>query len=157
MSQLKVGKKIPSFSLPSTSGIRFSTDTIDRKTILFFYPLDLSSRCTIEARGFSLAYDNFLELGYEVLGVSPDNFKSINEFRDKESLPFHLLADEGSVVCNKFNLLQRDPPDEMYPIRRTFLVDEQRTILGIWSDIDVSTHSEDVVNFVMDVLEKGEG
>lgn len=157
MSQLKVGKKIPSFSLPSTSGIHFSTDTIDRKTILFFYPLDLSSGCTIEARGFSLAYDSFSELGYEVLGVSPDNLKSHNEFREKENLPFHLLADEGSVVCDQFDLLQRDPPDEMYPIRRTFLVDVQRTILGIWTDIDVSTHSEDVVNFVMDVLEKGEG
>lgn len=61
------------------------------------------------------------------------------------------------MVCNQFDLLQRDPPDEMYPIRRTFLVDVQRTILGIWTNIDVSTHSEDVVNFVMDVLEKGEG
>ncbi len=155
MSQLQVGDTIPVFSLPSTSGNHFSTDAMESKTILFFYPLDLSSGCTIEARGFSLAHDSFVGLGYEVLGVSPDSLESHDNFREKESLPFHLLADEGSVVCSQFDLLQRDPPDEMYPIRRTFLVDVDRTILGIWTDIDVSTHSEDVVNFVMDVLEKG--
>lgn len=155
MTQLQVGDTVPEFSLPSTSGSHFSTDAIARKTILFFYPLDLSSSCTIEARGFSLAHDNFVELGYEVLGISPDSLETHAAFRDKESLPFHLLADDGSAVCGKFDLLQRDPPDEMYPIRRTFLVDVDGTILGIWTDIDVSTHSEDVVTFVMDVLEKG--
>jgi peroxiredoxin len=52
--------------------------------------------------------------------------------------------------------LQREPPLELYPLRVTFLVDTDRTILGLWNDedVEVSSHSDDVVSFVLEVIEK---
>ena len=77
-----------------------------------------------------------------------------NKFRSDENIPFHLLFDDDSKVCESFGLLQSPPPYEKIPVRITYLIDVDRKVLGVWNDIDVSTHSEDVVSFVVEVLDK---
>ena len=151
---LKVGEKIPEFQLYSTDGNLFSTSTIEKKTILYFYPADGTESCTIEAKGFSAVYSSIIDMGLDVIGVSPDTLEAHNKFRYDESIPFHLLFDEESKVCESFGLLQSPPPYEKIPVRITYLVDLDRRILGVWNDIDVSTHSDDVVSFVLEVLDR---
>ena len=149
-----IGDKIPEFELQSTSGELYSTSNLSRNTILYFYPADGTEGCTIQAKGFSIVYETLADLGLDIVGVSPDTISAHDKFRSDENIPFHLLYDEGAALCGKLNLLKRPPPDEQYPLRVTFLIDHNRRILGKWNDIDVETHSDDVVSFVVDILEK---
>tara|TARA_B100000700_G_C14849267_1_gene763115 strand:- start:421 stop:876 length:456 start_codon:yes stop_codon:yes gene_type:complete len=149
-----VGEKIPEFQLYSTDGNLFSTSKIAKKTILYFYPADGTESCTIEAKGFSAVYSSIIDMGLDVIGVSPDTLETHNKFRHDENIPFHLLFDEESKVCESFGLLQSSPPYEKIPVRVTFLIDLGRKILGVWNDIDVSTHSKDVVSFLVEVLDR---
>ena len=149
-----IGDKIPKFELQSTSGELYSTSNLSRNTILYFYPADGTEGCTIQAKGFSIVYETLADLGLDIVGVSPDTISAHDKFRLDENIPFHLLYDEGAALCGKLNLLKRPPPDEQYPLRVTFLIDHNRRILGKWNDIDVETHSDDVVSFVVDILEK---
>ena len=151
---LKVGEKIPEFKLLSTDGNLFSTSEISKKTVLYFYPADGTESCTIQAKGFSAVYSSIIDMGLDIIGVSPDTIESHNKFRKEEGIPFHLLFDDASKVCDAFGLMQSPPPYEKYPMRVTFLIGADRKILGVWNDIDVSTHSEDVVSFVLEVLDK---
>lgn len=149
-----IGDKIPEFELQSTSGELYSISNLSRNTILYFYPADGTEGCTIQAKGFSIVYETLADLGLDIVGVSPDTISAHDKFRLDENIPFHLLYDEGAALCGKLNLLKRPPPDEQYPLRVTFLIDHNRRILGKWNDIDVETHSDDVVSFVVDILEK---
>jgi len=149
-----IGDTIPEFELQSTSGELYSTSNLSRNTILYFYPADGTEGCTIQAKGFSIVYETLADLGLDIVGVSPDTISAHDKFRLDENIPFHLLYDEGAALCGKLNLLKRPPPDEQYPLRVTFLIDHNRRILGKWNDIDVETHSDDVVSFVVDILEK---
>ena len=149
-----IGDKIPEFELQSTSGELYSTSNLSRNTILYFYPADGTEGCTIQAKGFSIVYESLADLGLDIVGVSPDTISAHDKFRLDENIPFHLLYDEGAALCGKLNLLKRPPPDEQYPLRVTFLIDHNRRILGKWNAIDVETHSDDVVSFVVDILEK---
>ena len=149
-----IGDKIPEFELQSTSGQLYSTSNLSRNTILYFYPADGTEGCTIQAKGFSIVYETLADLGLDIVGVSPDTISAHDKFRLDQNIPFHLLYDECAALCGKLNLLKRPPPDEQYPLRVTFLIDHNRRILGKWNYIDVETHSDDVVSFVVDILEK---
>lgn len=151
---LKIGERIPDFKLRSTDGTYFSTSKISKKTVLYFYPADGTEYCTIQAKGFSAVYETMMDMGLDIIGISPDDIDAHNKFKDDEGIPFHLLYDQSSKVCSIFGLLQNPPPDDIYPVRTTFLIDTDKKILGLWNDVDVSTHSDDVVSFVLDVLEK---
>ena len=153
-TMLKIGEEIPEFQLYSTDGSLFSTSKIAKKTILYFYPADGTESCTIEAKGFSAVYSSIIEMGLDIIGVSPDTLEAHSKFRYDQHIPFHLLFDEESKVCESFGLLQSPPPYEKIPVRITFLIDVDRKILGVWNDIDVSTHSDDVVSFVLEVLHR---
>lgn len=97
----------------------------------------------------------------QIIGISPDSIGSHVKFRESEEIPFHLLSDNTSETCSLFGLLQRPSPLELNPIRTTFLVDTDKKILAIWLDLgdvdeDVSTHSDDIVSFIMDVFDKAD-
>ena len=100
-------------------------------------------------------------MGLQIIGISPDSIDSHVKFRESEEIPFHLLSDYTSEICSLFGLLQRPSPLELYPIRTTYLVDIDKKILAIWPDLgdvdeDVSTHSDDIVSFIMDVFDKAD-
>ena len=158
---LEVGHFIPEFELRSTQGNLFSSAKMTKKTILYFYPKDGTSTCTIEARGFSSVYEDLEAMGLQIIGISPDSIDSHVKFRKSEEIPFHLLSDNTSEICDLFDLLQGPSPHELYPIRTTFLVNTDKKILAIWPDLgdvdeDVSTHSDDIVSFIMDVFDKAD-
>ena len=155
-SNFEVGDTFPEFSLQSSSGEVFSTADLSKNTVIYFYPADGTEYCTIQAKGFSIVYDTITDMGLDIVGVSPDDILTHKKFRSDQNIPFHLLFDEGSKVSDKLGLLKRPPPDHIYPLRVTFLVDQNRTILGKWDEIDVQTHSDDVVSFVVEILDKTE-
>ena len=155
-TDFNVGDKFPEFALQSSSGDLYSTADLSKNTIIYFYPADGTEYCTIQAKGFSIIYETITDLGLDIVGVSPDDISTHKKFRSDQNIPFHLLYDKGSKVSEKLGLLKRAPPDHLYPLRVTFLIDKNRIILGKWDEIDVQTHSDDVVSFVVEILEKNE-
>ena len=94
---LEIGKKAPDFTLPSDSGKDVSlSDYLGKKVILYFYPKDNTSGCTLEAQAFRTHLADFEKLGYVVLGVSRDSVKKHCNFRDKNELNFPLLPMKSS-------------------------------------------------------------
>jgi peroxiredoxin Q/BCP len=102
---LKAGDQAPPFSLPSDSGETIALKDLKGKPlVLYFYPKDDTSGCTVEACEFRDSWSQVRKSGAVILGVSPDDVSSHQKFRDKYSLPFPLLADEGHEVAKAFGV-----------------------------------------------------
>jgi peroxiredoxin Q/BCP len=100
---LKPGSKAPAFSLLSDSGERVSlADLKGKPVVLYFYPKDDTSGCTVEACEFRDSWAAVKRSGAVVLGVSPDPIGSHLKFKQKYSLPFPLLADEDHAVAEAY-------------------------------------------------------
>lgn len=153
-NELEVGDTFPDFQLQSTSGEPFTLGNISGNVIVYFYAANGTEKCTIQARGFSLVYDTLTSMGFSIIGISPDNLDSHRKFKFEEGIPFNLLYDEGSQLCKRLGLLQREAPNELLPVRVTFLIDKNRKVIGKWDEFDVKTHSDDVVSFIMDIMDK---
>ncbi len=106
MSELRIGERVPSFTLPDQDGNPFRLeDALSRgPLVLFFYPKDDSPICTAEACGFRDASADFLAAGAVVAGVSSGDSASHRRFADKHSLQFPLLADEGGALRRKLGM-----------------------------------------------------
>jgi len=119
---LEVGQKVPDVALTDAAGVTVQlASLIGNKTIvLYFYPRDDSYGCTIEACAFRDSYEDFLEAGAEVIGVSADSAADHKAFKAKHKLPFTLLTDAsgaaaaGLGVKKSFGVL---------PGRVTFVID----------------------------------
>jgi len=105
MSELTVGAKAPTFSLPDQSGKTISLADFSGKTVvLYFYPKDDTPGCTTQACSYRDEYAEFKKKGVIVLGMSPDDAESHAKFAEKFSLRFPLLADEGHKVAEKYGV-----------------------------------------------------
>lgn len=148
-AELEEGMKAPAFTLPSDSGKDVSlSDFAGKKVILYFYPKDNTSGCTLEARAFQLHLADFKKLGYQVVGVSRDSVKKHCNFRDKNDLAFPLLSDEQEAVVNAYGVLKEK---SMYGRkymgieRSTFIIDEKGVITHIYRKVKASSHVEDLL------------
>ena len=103
---LKVGDGIPKFELLNQHGELFDSETVIGKkpAIVYFYPKDQTPGCTAEACSFRDHYEEFLELGAEVIGISSDGVKSHQKFAKRHHLPFILLTDSDKKVQRLFKL-----------------------------------------------------
>ena len=91
---LKIGNKAIGFNLKGSDNKFYSlNDFKNKKLIIYFYPKDSTPGCTIQATDFTKYKKDFEELGYTILGISPDNFESHCKFRDKHNLEILLLSD----------------------------------------------------------------
>src|SRR5947207_15052260 len=97
---INVGDRAPDFELESATGqkVRLSDFLGKKNVVLFFYPKDETTGCTIEACTFRDAYEDFVGVGAEVIGVSGDSLASHNRFAGRHRLPFILLSDPKNVV-----------------------------------------------------------
>src|SRR5690625_2381809 len=95
MSNVKVGDKAPDFELTDDTGgtVRLSDFRGDRHVVLYFYPKDDTPGCTKEACGFRDAYQDFVDAGAEVIGVSSDSAEAHKKFRERYNLPFTMVMD----------------------------------------------------------------
>ncbi len=130
--KLRVGDKIPSFSLKDQNGNIRTSVTFNQPLVLFFYPKDDTPGCTIEACGFRDKYDLFKILGAEVWGISNGDSKSHLKFANKNKLPYPLLCDTKNILRKKFGV-----PKTLGFIegRVTYIVDSKGIIIHIFEDL----------------------
>ncbi len=146
MTPVNPGETAPSFDLPADDGSRIRlSDLKGKKVVLFFYPKDNTSGCTIEACEFRDESHRFEAKDAIVLGVSPDPIASHQKFKLKYDLNFPLLADEDHSVAEAYGVWKEK---SMYGRtywgveRSTFLIDEGGTILKAWRKVRPKGHAD---------------
>ena len=143
------GKKVPAFSLPSSSGKPWKlADAAGRKVVVYFYPKDNTSGCTRESVEFRDLHDAFRKAKAVVVGVSPDSVASHCRFRDKYEFPFELLSDEEKRVCELFGVWKEKSlygRKYMGVERSTFLIDAAGVLRREWRKVKVDGHAEEVL------------
>jgi peroxiredoxin Q/BCP len=149
MGNVAVGKAVPAFTLPSTNGKSWSlADAAGSKLVVYFYPKDMTSGCTLESRQFRDLHPAFRRAGVEVVGISRDGLASHRKFREKEHLPFELLADEDETVCRLFDVIREKSlyGRKYFGIERsTFLIDPEGVLRREWRKVKVQGHAEEVL------------
>jgi peroxiredoxin Q/BCP len=152
MARVKLDKKVPAFKTASTAGGDFSlADARGKALVLYFYPKDATSGCSVEARDFRDLADQFRRAGALVLGVSRDSLKSHDKFREKESLPFHLLSDPDEKLCALFDVIHEKSlygRKYMGIERSTFLIDGSSVLRHEWRKVKVAGHAQEVLETV---------
>lgn len=140
----------------TTSGkIATIPDKKGRTIVLFFYPKDNTSGCTVEGLGFSTKHDEFMELNVVIYGVSMDNMESHEEFKAEFDFPFELILDESGKLCKEYGVVGgEDLEIENKTITRTtFLLGADGKIVYRWDEVDVRIHAMDVLVVIKDMNE----
>ncbi|MDD3266281.1 MAG: peroxiredoxin [Burkholderiales bacterium] len=142
------------FTLPITSGGEFTFSELNKPLVLFFYPRDNTPGCTVENQDFSLLYDEFTKIGYEVIGISRDKHVTHCNFQKKHSLKHQLLADPEETVCSLFNVM-RDKTMYGKPVRgierSTFIFDKDKNLIKEWRKVSVPNHAQEVLDFIKSI------
>ena len=148
----------PVFKLPSTNKKEFSLkDSLGNFVVLYFYPKDDTPGCTIETVDFNKLLPKFKKLNCEILGISKDNLKSHDKFRDKYKIKFDLLADEEIKVLKKYNVWAKKKfmgREFMGIVRTTFLIDKKGKIIKIWNNVKVKDHAKEVLETLQNIEKK---
>jgi peroxiredoxin Q/BCP len=140
-----VGQVAPGFTLPSQDGTRISLSSYRGKwVVLYFYPKDGTSGCTIEAHNFQRDLPQFEANNSVILGVSEDTASSHQQFCAKEGLTFRLLADTQHDVATAYGSLGNFAGVKIAN-RNTFLINPQGKIAQVWAGVNPSTHSTQVL------------
>ena len=140
-----VGQDAPTFTLPSQDGTPVSLDQYKGKwVVLYFYPKDMTTGCTIEAHKFQDALPQFDAKNALILGVSVDTVDSHKQFCTKDSLTFHLLADPDHKVVSAYGSLGSFGPMTIAQ-RNTFLIDPQGKIAKVWVKVTPANAASDVL------------
>jgi len=137
---LKVGDRIPHFELLNQHGELFKSETVlgVKPLVVYFYPKDETPGCTAEACSFRDHYEDFLQLGAEVIGISSEGVKSHQKFAARHKLPFVLLSDSKKKVQRLFKL-----PKilfGLYTKRITFVIDKEGLVSYVHSSLMPDTH-----------------
>ena len=141
----EAGQVAPTFTLPSQDGSQISLDSFRGKwVVLYFYPKDMTQGCTIEAHNFQRDLAKFEADNAVVVGVSVDTPDSHKQFCTKEGLTFRLLADPDHKVVDEYGSLGHFGSMTIAQ-RNTFLIDPQGKIVKVWTKVDPSKHSEEVL------------
>ncbi|GGD43879.1 peroxiredoxin [Muriicola marianensis] len=137
---LKIGDRIPEFSLTDQDGNTFNTaDLIGKKPlVIFFYPKDNTPGCTKEACSFRDSYQEFTERGAEVIGISADSEFSHRKFASMYNLPFILLSDPKNKVRRLFKV--EKSLFNLLPGRETFVVDKEGFVVMSFNNMGASGH-----------------
>ena len=151
----EVGQAAPTFTLPNQEGTPVSLDSYKGKwVVLYFYPKDMTTGCTIEAHKFQADLDKYKALNTVILGVSVDTVDSHKQFCTKDSLSFTLLADPDKKVVPQYGSLGNYGP-MVIANRNTFLIDPSGKIVKVWTKVDPNVHSADVLATLSGLQGKG--
>ena len=138
-----VGDAAPAFTLPDQDGVDHSlSDYLGQKVLLYFYLRDETPGCTKEARDLRDDFARYQNEGIVILGVSYDGVDSHAAFKAKHNLPFTLLSDADKSVSKLYGTQGKYP----FASRRSFMIDESGAIIHVIKDVDVTTHSRDVLS-----------
>ena len=149
MPEVKIGKKVPAFSLPATGeqtlGLK---DFKGRNLVIYFYPKDSTPGCTLEGQDFRDNYAKFKRAKTAILGVSRDSIRSHENFKAKQSFPFDLLSDTEETLCKLFDVIKMKNMYGKQSLgieRSTFLIDSKGVLREEWRKVKVKEHVDEVL------------
>lgn len=143
------GDKAPDFTLATESGKPLKLSSLKGKpVVVYFYPKDDTSGCTLEAKDFSRLAPEFRKAGAEVVGISPDSVESHQKFSKKYDLAVRLAADTDKAVAGAYGVwVEKSMYGRKYMgvERSTFLVGKDGRIANSWRKVKVPGHAEEVL------------
>jgi peroxiredoxin Q/BCP len=137
---LQVGDKIPNFSAKDSNGNNFDSSSVIgiKPVVLYFYPKDNTPGCTAQACSFRDQYEDFKDLGAEVIGISSDSVQSHEKFAKRYKLPFMLLSDNDKKLRNLFGV--QSSLFGFLPGRVTYVADDTGVIQLIFDSVMATSH-----------------
>jgi peroxiredoxin Q/BCP len=137
---LQVGDKIPHFLAKDGHGNDFDSASVVGKkpAVFYFYPKDNTPGCTAQACSFRDQYEDFKDLGAEVMGISSDSIDSHKKFAKQYKLPFILLSDNTKKIRNLFGV--KPNLFGLIPGRVTYVVDKEGVIQLIFDSVMATSH-----------------
>jgi peroxiredoxin Q/BCP len=148
MTPVAIGRPLPQLTAETTHGAFDSAALRGKPFVLYFYPKDNTPGCTVEAQDFRDRHAQFQALDCQVFGISRDTLKSHQNFTDKQSLSFPLIADPDEALCALFGVMKQK---NMYGKqvrgieRSTFLIDRQGILVQEWRGVSVPGHVDEVL------------
>jgi len=146
---VRLNRKVPAFALPATGGKKVRLAELrGKKIVLYFYPKDHTPGCSRESADFSRLAGRFAKHNAVILGVSRDNMRSHEKFREKLGLSFDLVEDQEETLCRMFGVLKEKTMfgRKVTGIERsTFLIDEQGVLRQEWRKVRVDGHAAKVL------------
>lgn len=153
-NQPAAGQNAPDFSLPTGDGATVSLKDFKGKwVVLYFYPKDFTSGCTLEAKNFQRDLSQYESQGVTILGVSVDSAQSHKDFCAKEGLNFKLLADTDGKTTAAYGSGMEYKGAKM-AARNTFLIDPQGKIAKVYTSVKPAEHSEQVLKDLAELKKK---
>lgn len=140
---LKIGDQAPDLSLKDESGKEFNFRSVDKALVVYFYPKDFTPGCTREACGFRDSYEEFRDIGAEVIGVSSDSQKSHSKFKTKHQLPFLLLSDPEKKARKAFGVKSNFLG--LLSGRETFVFNETGKLIFRFNSLNSSKHIDEAL------------
>src|SRR6267142_1149896 len=139
------GNPAPAFNLPNQEGAQVSLDQFKGKwVVLYFYPKDFTSGCTLEAHNFQRDLAKYEQTGAVILGVSVDSADSHKGFCAKEGLNFTLLSDPDAKVTAAYGSAMEYKGSKL-AARNTFIIDPEGKIAKVYTQVDPAAHSDEVL------------
>ena len=153
---LNPGDQAPSFELPDSDMHIIRSDQFlgEQNLVIYFYPKDDTTGCTIEAVELSDLTDEFTELNTQVIGISRDNCVSHAAFRDKHGLTVRLLADTEGEVCKAYDVWrekEKNGEKRMGILRSTFIIDKQGIVRQALYDVKPKGHAAKVIDLIREI------
>ena len=151
--KLTKGGEAPAFNSPNQNNDKVSLSSFkgDKNVVLYFYPKDDTTGCTIEAKQFTALVADFTTNDSVVIGVSKDNCDSHQAFIDKFGLKIDLLADTSGEVCEAYGVWQekeRDGVKKMGIVRSTFVINKDGILVEALYSVSAEGHAQEMLNII---------
>ena len=145
-------KKAPELNINNSKGNKVVfKDFKEKYLVLYFYPKDDTPGCTIEANDFTSLAKDFKKLDTKIIGVSKDDKRSHCKFIDKHELKIELLSDPDHILQDKYGVWQEKNfmgNTFMGTVRTTFIINEKRKIIKVYSNVKAKDHAKNVLEFI---------
>jgi thioredoxin-dependent peroxiredoxin len=149
---LSTGDMAPAIELPdSDMNLRTLAELAGNWVVVYFYPLDDTPGCTIQANEFTDLIDDYAAAGIQVLGISTDDCFSHQAFRQKYGLRVTLLSDVDQEVCNRYGVIQEKEKDGVRKpgvVRSTFVIDPDGRLASVEYGVTPKDHARRMLEFV---------
>lgn len=157
---IQVGKKAPAFTLESSEGGKVKlSEQAGKIVVVYFYPRDSTSGCTLEAQDFTAKLPAFEKAGAVVYGVSKDSIESHCKFRDKYELKVPLLSDPDGKMLEAYGAWGEKVlygKKSKGIIRSTVLIGTDGKVVKHWPKVTVKGHADAVLAAVHELADAAE-
>lgn len=147
---IEIGKKAPAFNLTDKTGAKIALKDIDTDyTIVYFYPKDNTSGCTLEAKGFEALKAKFKRAGVSVIGISGGTDKTKENFAKKQDLTISLLSDTDFAISTKYGVYGEKKfmgKTYMGISRITYLLDKDKKVIKRYDKVKPISHAKEVLD-----------